>query len=1119
MFFVVVFIAIIVPIGAFAYDNDIAHPGIAELAAKLYNEKFNPDLTSQEIEWIKQGAREEDFPTRWLNHFWDPIYKTGFSDLAGFSFSKAILDWFKLTSVYSAPVWIQNTSAQRDYSLGDRSWETGLLDYAYNNRKMAFIELGHAVHLISDMSVPAHTRNSEHIGDPYEGYVKANWQNIRPTISASFIGVNNLNSVFNLSALYSNNNFYSEKTIESKKYLLIPIDEVETKYENGIPFFYYTNINGYIYCSVGANWKGRQLTTSKQIILSSYAQHLIPKAVGDSAGLIKYFLDEAEKKKEEVVQKTVLSRLVDKLNATFRISQRGLLNQALGYLIGSGEKVKDYYDAEFAQTPIEPTPIATKAVKVAGEKITANPPPEQPKPEQDNQANPPKQEPSEEIIDNNFDRFADLLPPEEPEEQIAEPSTSTPVYSPYFDGGGSSGPTEPTAPQPPQEKPHWLAPVLDPIFSEILYTSSSEAQIFGTCATDTQSIYVFSETEMTSSTEITANTTIFDYLWTADILLTPGRNIFQFKAKGGDDFQVSVFSSTSEITRDIDPPSVPTINYTISTSTTSTLLTFTLSAEDNYPGEIFYSLEMSSGSEWVAIAENSTSAQHSITFIKSGDYIFRAKAADVVGNQSDYSEATVTILPLNYAYIYLSGTQTEIERVLTREDGPYLLDSYKVPKGKTLVINPGVVIKGLNKYSRLSASGNLTVNGEEENRVVFTALGDKSFDSDRFNTVGLSSSESAPEAWVGLSISDGSNSIINYADIRFAGGGNTIDSNLFPALDTRRAIFLTKASLAINNCQFSNNARYSIAASTGFNLNVDNSEFSGIDRYYYASNGNGSSGGIVLRNGTASINNSTFRGLSKFPVEIGSCVNLTTENLNFEDNLFNEIIYQTTAYGRYRGNGFYVLENQPLNIYTQGNFQPGNTVYIMGSLIAQNGNYSIIGTEDARIKLVILPEFGGKINVLNGSLNMNQVNIIRPAANLLSLANNSFGSFFHSPSVWNNEMSYADLWQENYFLIDSLWGNRGIIDVENGSLSIKNSTFTNFQFPFKYFVASKSNGIADISTSRFVLENNDPIIAGFISAFGAQGTGVENNGIINVSSSEFINIPDGLTTSTASTTP
>ena len=81
-FFTLAFIFVIVffPTRAFGYDTRVAHPNIAMLAARLYNTQF-PDkqLSDSDIAAIEAGAIDEDMPTRWYNHFYDPVHNIGWT--------------------------------------------------------------------------------------------------------------------------------------------------------------------------------------------------------------------------------------------------------------------------------------------------------------------------------------------------------------------------------------------------------------------------------------------------------------------------------------------------------------------------------------------------------------------------------------------------------------------------------------------------------------------------------------------------------------------------------------------------------------------------------------------------------------------------------------------------------------------------------------------------------------------------------------------------------------------------------------------------------------------------------------------------------------------------------
>ena len=57
------------------YDDKTTHPALADEIVDFYNLSFDNKLTNEEKEWIVQGSIDEDTPPRWINHFYDPIYK------------------------------------------------------------------------------------------------------------------------------------------------------------------------------------------------------------------------------------------------------------------------------------------------------------------------------------------------------------------------------------------------------------------------------------------------------------------------------------------------------------------------------------------------------------------------------------------------------------------------------------------------------------------------------------------------------------------------------------------------------------------------------------------------------------------------------------------------------------------------------------------------------------------------------------------------------------------------------------------------------------------------------------------------------------------------------------
>lgn len=220
-----------IPLQVMAYDNIKAHPKINELAIQYFEEKIlpkdpllkNTSIRGEESwgyawdetdgivkigprneksiprkkllhQWIEDGGFSADEPeyTMALVHFYDPInYKepwltdpwwimnkyTEFLARAGFSLNVPDL---------SAVHWAFDdgggaSGEQGQYFIQDYSWNDGLRYYkdalastSCCNEKygQAWRAVGETMHLVSDMTVPAHVRNDGHIpvidGDPFE---------------------------------------------------------------------------------------------------------------------------------------------------------------------------------------------------------------------------------------------------------------------------------------------------------------------------------------------------------------------------------------------------------------------------------------------------------------------------------------------------------------------------------------------------------------------------------------------------------------------------------------------------------------------------------------------------------------------------------------------------------------------------------------------------------------------------------------------------------------------------------------------------------------------------------------------------------------------------------------
>jgi len=277
----------------FAFNNTITHPALTENIAKIYNANFERKLSSQEINWIKLGSIEEDKFPRPVNHFFEPNLGIG---IAGFASSKA---------------WAQNSGLQKITATGDYSWQTAINAYVKGDNELAFVALGHALHLLEDKAVPAHTRLDEHLtrGDPYEQWAEKQTDvnfNVSPTI------VSQLNNAFDGLALYSNKHFLSKDTVDVKS------KNYEEKLINGKIYLFSSEVNGKRFKIAEKIFisKNKTVLALSDEVHSDYFSLLAPKAVSYGAGVVNLFIQEAEKKKKEENNKSWWQKLKENILAS-----------------------------------------------------------------------------------------------------------------------------------------------------------------------------------------------------------------------------------------------------------------------------------------------------------------------------------------------------------------------------------------------------------------------------------------------------------------------------------------------------------------------------------------------------------------------------------------------------------------------------------------------------------------------------------------------------------------------------------------------------------------------------------------------------------------------------------
>lgn len=273
--FIFVFFLLVWGWRGFSFANQTTHPKLTWQTIEFYNNRYSSSkISSKEAEWIIKGSIEEDEPVlRCQNHFYDPQTGQGLSD-----------GKYRYLPTISAPDWANSPPAQSVAGMGgDHSWQQAIYYYQQGDKKKAFQKLGHVLHLLQDMGVPAHVRDDAHeAGDPFENWAKENNANLTVDLSKAekMECDNNRQCFFGLSS-YTHNNFFSQDSIT----LDSPKKEIQYLYKNGIRIIHWDKANNeYVF---------------DKKIHQSYWNHLSPKVVGYGAGLIDLFFQKVKAEKAE----------------------------------------------------------------------------------------------------------------------------------------------------------------------------------------------------------------------------------------------------------------------------------------------------------------------------------------------------------------------------------------------------------------------------------------------------------------------------------------------------------------------------------------------------------------------------------------------------------------------------------------------------------------------------------------------------------------------------------------------------------------------------------------------------------------------------------------------------
>lgn len=275
--------------------------------------------------WIEEGSWKEDLNIDILtSHFYDPLTNKGLTQ-GGLTIGESAYDRANNPTNYWS--W---KSARDNYYRGLTSTLKIEREVSLSH---SFKALGHTMHLIQDMGVPAHTRDDMHMNEPYENYTNERrrflnyaqipfpyWNaSISPNAPKQFWDLDSYtgsvaydSGYIGLSE-YSHANFFSKDTIF--KYFPHPARENTNYYDFGLlPYTVITTPDNINHNTFYISGYGKQKLAALKYIAEDlwslpilpikkyqltlhldnrcheeYAHYLIPRAVGYSAGLLDYF--------------------------------------------------------------------------------------------------------------------------------------------------------------------------------------------------------------------------------------------------------------------------------------------------------------------------------------------------------------------------------------------------------------------------------------------------------------------------------------------------------------------------------------------------------------------------------------------------------------------------------------------------------------------------------------------------------------------------------------------------------------------------------------------------------------------------------------------------------------
>ncbi len=599
---------------ALAYKTNTTHPALTDEIVEFYNLSYPDDLSASEKEQIVKGSIDEDVPPRWLNHFYDPTTDDGWLAQNLGIVPQGVLQVFTKvflntnTQILSSKKWAHAELLQTKYSDfgGNNTWENGVRAYAEGDTDKAYYILGHILHLLEDTTVPDHTRNDTHVhefnavthdgGSPYEDYADRFTRNTLKVIPELVknkrepVIFDSLDDYFDDLAKYSNNYFFSEHTINSAKYqnpkILKEDGEYAYAFDKQNKLFKLALIKTITTDNFDIK-KSYSLKDSS--VLSSYFTRLSEAAVLDGAGVIKLFKQEGENAKKNPA-------LLPPIPTTVKGNK--MYSLGFGYILPAVTFLQNSFNSLFNTA----TPLVQSENNSV---VTAEP-----------------------IADDSFGPVLPTAP--KPAAPIVPAKKVIPAPEQAVLGLKIEAPTVPVI------KVVTPKPTLTPKNST---TDSSGGST--TSATQTENIEnsVATSTLFTTSTvDVVSSSTL--PASTSTVITDPPPSAITTST-----------SSTEPITPapDTVAPSVPEIKTVFLSELVSSTLQITLASTDALSSAILYDLSLSAttGTEkiWQDVATSTTSTIFKLPVVRGTKYFLRARATDMSGNVSLWSDVTSIVIP------------------------------------------------------------------------------------------------------------------------------------------------------------------------------------------------------------------------------------------------------------------------------------------------------------------------------------------------------------------------------------------------------------------------------------------------------------------------------------------